>query len=272
MIANTHYGFCGGAVSTLEGNFTYTGSYNLRSDGVLELLTSGTFTPKKKMTIDVFLVGGGGAGAMLGGSTSSRQGGGGGGGGYTSTHKQITVETATTVTIGTGGVGSSLSSKANDGNPTTFGNYTANGGEGAGSTQRYYGGNGGSGGGSGAYTQNYGGNGGDNGTNGTTNNPSEVPTSYGVGQGTTTREFGEANGKLYAGGGGGGAILGNTPGTGGSGGGNGGYGSTSSTLTGANGTSNTGGGGGGAGAVGYNVTNIKGGSGGTGIVCVRLAA
>ncbi|MEA5058850.1 MAG: hypothetical protein VB049_02260, partial [Candidatus Pelethousia sp.] len=49
-----------------ESDFTYTGDYALVDDGEgnwrLKFLTSGTFTPKKDMLIDAFLVGGGGAG------------------------------------------------------------------------------------------------------------------------------------------------------------------------------------------------------------------
>ena len=79
----------------------------------------------------------------------------------------------------------------------------------------------------------------------------------GIGQGTTTREFGESTGDLYSGGGSG-AERGNTTtiiagGSGGGGtGGNGGAG-----------TANTGGGGGGS------TAQSGGGAGGSGIVIIR---
>lgn len=127
------------------------------------------------------------------------------------------------------------------------------------------GGSGGSGGGQSVGREittpyNVAGAGGSDGSDGGAANPQPNATRYpiGTGQGTTTREFGEATGKLYAGGGGAGNILGApTPG-GGGGAGNGG--------SGMNATPNTGGGGGGA-----NEGSVStGGSGGSGIVCIRL--
>ena len=92
------------------------------------------------------------------------------------------------------------------------------------------------------------------------NGASDGGSSYGAGQGTTTRAFGVAGAALYAGGGGGsGATIAGIGGAGG--GGNG-------RTTGGNaypGTPNTGGGGGGCG-VGTN----QGGAGGSGIVIVRF--
>lgn len=66
--------------------FTYTGDYTEREDGVVELRSSGTITFPKEQKIDIFCVGGGGAG----GSSSNMnytKGMGGGGGGYTATAK-----------------------------------------------------------------------------------------------------------------------------------------------------------------------------------------
>ena len=63
-IVNTHYGFCAKGGSAL--NFTYTGKYNVREDGVVELLTSGTLIFLSPAVIDRFMVGGGGAGGEHG--------------------------------------------------------------------------------------------------------------------------------------------------------------------------------------------------------------
>ena len=53
---------CGGGISAPK--FTYTGTHEYIDDGNgnwrIKFLTSGVFTPLKKMTIDVFLVGDGG--------------------------------------------------------------------------------------------------------------------------------------------------------------------------------------------------------------------
>ena len=101
----------------------------------------------------------------------------------------------------------------------------------------------------------------------------------GVGQGYTTREFGESTGTLYAGGGGGGAGCeqtgreSSTYGSGGAGGGGAGGGSTggscasmsTTTLKGKNGSANTGGGGGGG------AYNNSAGNGGSGIIVIRNA-
>ena len=40
-------------------DFTYTGTCNIRTDGVIEFLTSGDFIPNETLNIDAFLVGGG---------------------------------------------------------------------------------------------------------------------------------------------------------------------------------------------------------------------
>ena len=221
--------------------FTYTGDYEIVNDAdepiatsqdnwKIRFLTSGTLTITNlngaENGIDVFCVGGGGNGAS---------GGGGGGGGYTSTQKGVILYAGTEISIEIGGSG---------GNTSAFG-ITANAGANA---NGFHGGAGGSGGGS--LIKDGGSDGGDGGTH----------ASYkgGTGQGTTTREFGEENGRLYAGGGGGSSASSYTPGTGGSGGGGDG-----STGAGCDGGQNTGGGGGG-GAGGA-------GSGGSGIVIIRNA-
>lgn len=219
--------------------FTYSGSYKIVDDSgntitttqgnwKIRFLTSGTlkFTSLNGAAggIDVFLVGGGGGG---GGAVDYS---GGGGGGYTKTSKAVSVSTGKSYSIVVGAGGGV---QANGGNSSAFG-FTAAGGKCGGASA---GGAGGSGGGKGAC------NGGSNGGNGSDGS--------GVGQGTTTREFGLSSGTLYAGGGGGGTVSGTT-GTGGSGGG---------AKGGASASANTGGGGGG----GWS----NSGSGGSGIVIIR---
>lgn len=238
--------------------FSYTGSKNVIDDGSgnwrVKFLTSGTYTPNKATTIDVFLVGGGGGGSQY---DATYGGGAGGGGGYTKTVKNITVSAGSTYSIVIGAGGGGATTRANSGGSTTaFGN-TANGGQGA---QVYTGGNGGSGGGS-SWTDSTAAQiaGGSNGGNGASGS-----NSGGTGQGTTTREFGESSGTLYAGGGAGSQAYHDTvSGSGGSGGGG---------NTGKSGTANTGGGGGGSGSwPNAGVSNWSPGSGGSGIVVIRNA-
>ena len=226
--------------------FTYTGTYEYIDDGGgnwrIKFLTSGVFTPLKEMGIDAFLVGGGGGGGQ---NSSTHKLSSGGGGGYTTTQLNITLtaKTAYPIVIGAGGAPSTTVGTGNGGNTTAF-SQTANGGNGgrwskAGFAVVANGGSGGSGGGDcaqdiqiKAYDGQSDGAGG---------------TNSGNGQGTTTREFGESTGTLYAGGGGAYAYTGEK-GNGGSGGGaNGGESAVD----------NTGGGGGG------------GGYGGSGIVVIR---
>ena len=221
-----------------EYDFVYTGWCEKFDDGNgdwrVKFYTDGDFTSSLDLIVDVFAVGGGGNGA---------DGGGGGGGGYTKTvnAKTITAKTKYSITIG-------AATQASSG----FG-VTANGG-GNGSANRdgaTPGGSGGSGGGS---------SGADGGTDGSNGGNAMIGTaiySYGgTGQGTTTREFGEETGDLYAGGGGG------ANGSGGAGGGGAGG---AAFGAGVNGTVNTGGGGGGNGGQG------KIGIGGSGIVVIRNA-
>ena len=237
-----------------SADFTYTGTYTWIDDGGinfrLKFLTSGVFTPKKNVKIDVFLVGGG-----AGGGAAGTGGRGGGGGGRTLTHASIELQanTAYTVTVGAGGA-----SNANGGTTSAFG-YSISGGNTAGNS--CVGGAGGCGGGAGArddYEQN-GKAGGSNGSNGV----SATYDAGGAGQGMTTREFGEVSGDLYGGGGGGGAYYKNGR-TGGAGGAGGGGAGGNSGNSGSNGTANTGGGGGGSG-----YTTGIGGTGGSGIVVMR---
>lgn len=225
--------------------FTYTGDFELVNDigetipqgdktipnWKLRLLTSGTLSfsrlgSAKAAGADVFLVGGGGNGGSSGG----------GAGGYTDTESgvEIPLDTQCTVAVGEATGTSSLAINA-----LTLSALGGGSGDGA------YGGNGGSGGGFGANqatTDFFGGADGGNGYG--------SDATHGLGQGTTTREFGAADGTLYSGGGGGYRM-----GTGGAGGGGNAapYGGT-----GTDGQANTGGGGGGGNA-----------AGGSGIVILR---
>lgn len=172
----------------------------------IKLLSSGTFTPLKDMVVDVFLVGGGG------GKGSTRCGGGGAG--YTTTVRSIALAANTTyqITIGAAGnngyegAGSTSSfTNGTDGGTTSAFNTVAAGGKGS-TTGKGTAGTGGSGGGgsggggynsSGVHARRSAADGGTDGANGTT-----ATTAGGTGQGTTTREFGETDGDLYASGGG----------------------------------------------------------------------
>ena len=230
--------------------YTYTGSHQLLDDGNfnwrLKLLTSGTLTfshlgSAAGKGAQAFLVGGGGGG-WYGPSQ-----GGGGGGGYTATSDvALAVGTEYSIVVGAGG------NQANGGDTKAMG-VTASGGKRGGPAGFCAGGSGG------GYA---GGNGGSDGGNGAGWH-GDTSGGGGQGQGTTTREFGEASGALYAGGGGGGKADRNPPGGapgGDGGGGHGGWGGAPTAP--APGTPNTGGGGGG---------NYSGdpGAGGSGIVIIR---
>lgn len=215
-------------------DFTYTGDYRIRfEDGVVELLSSGTIMFPEPKVIDVFMVGGGGAG-------------------------------------GSAVVGSSGQSVGGTGGTTSFGNLSVLGGNGGGGVNSR---NlaGGSGGGSASYSSTAVNSsfastkGGVDGNDGT---PNSTGTYKALGQGTTTREFGEPTGKLYAGGGGGagsqGAFVSNYKE--GSAGGNGGGGAGGSVISnvshaGTSGTPNTGGGGGGGAGRSSSSVAVGGGGG-----------
>ena len=261
-------------VTSYKPTYTYSGNAQLIDDGNynwrIKFLTSGVlnFTSLgNASSIDVFCVGGGGAGCNAGG-----------GGGYTGTSRGVGVSAGTnyTIEIGAGGtIGSgypypetsSYSGNAG-GNTSAFG-LVVGGGQAAyqvyvrDENQSYtYGGNGGSGGGvhgNGDWTSGNGGS--DGGAGGTGAKPH--PRSFaGSGQGSTTREFGESWGSLYAGGGGGGNYYtGSERGFGGAGGGGNGY--ASDSKPGSAGTANTGGGGGGGWGQGHGY------AGGSGIVVIR---
>lgn len=251
-IGRTNAGVGGGG--SYIPQFTYTGSFTLLDDGNknwrLKLLTSGTLTFSKlgkgNGSIDVFLVGGG-AGGAYNHAQSSPYTGHGGGGGYTFTQSGVVIQagTAYQAVIGNGGngasTGGSTDKSGSDGGNTTFMSFTAIGGKANG--------DGGSGGApenksSGASAGSDGGDGVDSGG-----------TAYTHGQGTTTREFGEVGGTLYAGGGGSGRI---------SGGNGGGGGGDMSAEFGYDGATNYGGGG-----SGTHLNGHAAGKGGSGIVVIR---
>lgn len=236
-----------------------------RNQGKVTFTSSTTWTvPDKVTSIDVFLVGaGGGAKPEMWNSWDNSNGGGGG---FTKTVKGIAVKPGQTfqVVIGAGVAGSRGSS-------TKFGAHVAEG--------RYSGqtnidnsgenynkpGDGGSGGAfNGAFSSNTssyqglrrsdGGTGGSDGK-GVVDHVNPKHTRKTTGQNTTTREFGEPGGTLYAGGGGG---------AGGGGTGSAEPLSTGGHSFGTNGNPNTGGGAGSpydSGSTSTCQSNTKGGSG-----------
>lgn len=196
--------------------FNYTGEYELvdenTSDWKIRFLTSGTLTFVDEIfPIDVFLVGGGGGsyyGTWGGDRNPTFVASAAAGGGYTVTQKNVSVTAGTgyEITIGAGGAGGTLDSAAgSSGGVTTAFGFTANGGKTG--TTKLLGGDGGSGGA--GYSA---GNGGTDGANG--NNGTYSEWAGGKGQGTTTREFGETDGQLYASGGSFGVNEESTPNTG----------------------------------------------------------
>lgn len=238
-------------VYRITPEFTYTGDYevvddsdnlisdfaNWKNNWKIRFLTSGTLTFTKlngwNGQLDVFLVGGGGAGGngvWANGYVQPDQRGGGAGAGYTMTKTgvSVTINTPYSINIGAGAAAPWTDPKENGsaGGDTSAFSFTAKGG---GAPQGGSGANGGSGGGNSGHEGATDGGGG---------------TNAGAGQGTTTREFGESSGKLYA--------------TGGSG------------VSKKNGQANTGDGGSGG---KYNETSsgtaASGGSGGSGIAIIR---
>jgi hypothetical protein len=215
--------------------------------------------PAGVRSIDVFAVGGGGGGGgsdTVDGTPYNR--GSGGGGGYTTImlSQAVTPGSSISVTIGAGGAGGTTNKQGTTGGTSSFGAIaSANGGVGGmyGKNSGRVGGDGGAGGGAGGYIYTGGSVGGTGGSNGSAGGNTSASVTGGLGQGTTTREFG--SGTLYSGGGGGAAQ---NAGAGGAGGGGAG-----GTSTGGNASPNTGGGGGGG--------QTSGGSGGSGIIVVKWA-
>ncbi len=194
--------------------------------------------PRGVKNVRVFLVGGGGG---LGGSEKyvseggseliiTRAYGGCGGGGYTATYNNVPVTPLSTipVVVGIGGASKPMTDEGyqiedgDDGGSSWFGELSVQGGKGGKCAKNGHtpgdGGDGGSGGGGGGYVKervtspgniitevdNPHGTGGEDGGSG--GNSQGVSSSYrsygGSGQGSTTREFGRADGTLYSAGGG----------------------------------------------------------------------
>jgi hypothetical protein len=195
----------GSAISApiIGEDFNWTGgdgTYQALDDGGgnwrIKFLSSGTFTPLKNMVIDAFLLGaGGGSGSDYCGA---------GGAGYTTTVRSVVLaaNTAYPLVIGAAGTNGNYSgTAATKGGTTSAFAAVANGGERSvkgSKTSVKNGANGGSGGAGFAASGGGGIDGGD-GANGS----GSLSSNGGKGQGTTTREFGEADGDLYASGGGG---------------------------------------------------------------------
>lgn len=241
--------------------YTYTGDHQKIDDGNgnwrIKLKTSGTlkFTAFGNWDgkVDVFCVGGGGA---AGWGWYNGYYGKGACGGFTATKKNVTtaVNTAYTCTIGAGG----QESWATGGTTSALnGALTATGGG------KLTGGSGG-----GAYGNNIPYDGGSNGGNGNPQDAANIGIDHwgspGKGQGTTTREFGESSGTLYAGGGGSGTSNSSRRSAGGAGGGGAGAWSVGSVAQ-EDGETNTGGGGGGC----WYGVGSKVGAGGSGIIVIR---
>ena len=235
--------------------FTYTGNCEIVDDNngnwKVRFLTNGNLTFTRDVDIDVFLVGGGGSGGGWQGTTESATGSGGGGGGYTKTSVNVAITSNVSNPIVIGEGGAAINAKSSNGkaggSTSAFGITVAGGKGGNGSSYPHSGGDGGSAGGTRGYC----------GATDGANHTGVSGTRTSIGQGITTREFGESTGALYASGGGGNSSS--DCGIGGSGGGN------NSVLATA-GQANTGSGGGGA---WWESSNMKSGAGGSGIVIIR---
>lgn len=275
----------GGVASTLDKPPfelpVFTGNHAIFGDekaGRIELYESGTLTLSPG-TYDFFLVGGGSGSPEPIGKVSSVWGGSGGGsGGYTFTEKGFVVDRELNfpVIIGAGGVVKTAG--ANTSIDLVEKTITANGGtnqfapgangDGYDTPSMKNGYSGGSGGASMSGQNGPRADGGSNGSNGVSSTQGRGTWDGGLGQGTTTRAFGEELGTLYAGGGGGASYDDATPGLGGAGGGGNAGTNVSGHLRGSDGTANTGGGGGG-GKGGMYGGEQNGSFGGSGIIIVR---
>lgn len=264
--------------------FTYTGTWDINeySPGLFyaRFLTSGTLTPKHPFVCDAFLVGGGGGGGGTdtAGIANASPASGGAGGGYTATHRNILIDSLVSVEIGSGG-SSGISSKGQNGGPTTFGPYSVLGGYGSESViatpediqKNGSGGNGGSGGGRAGSA---------GGRDGSDGMPGGYGGTVGKGQGTTTKAFeGDKppfDTMLFSGGGSGADRYGDSdpsPGTESPGGGGRGAAMNNRGVSVAStaGKPNTGGGGGGgiSRRISGSDYSARGSSGGSGIVIIR---
>ena len=261
-------------------DYAYTGNaewYN-EEKTILKLKTSGVLTLSKDCVADVFVVGGGASGSARQ-TNDVYQAAGGGGGGYTKNSRvQFSKNTEYSAIVGAGGAKVYAPSQGeisgNVGGSSSINGVIADGGKTG--SKKYIGGDGGSGGGGGnaasydTSTVSAGGSDGSNGNAGISNS-SGKQNAGGIGQGTTTRAFGESTGELFSGGGGGAnrrSSYGTYAPAGGDGGGGSGACSARETDAGfyaGDGVENTGGGGGGG---------IYGGSGagGSGVILIRFAS
>lgn len=247
--------------------FDYTGIYEKIDDGLVgttqnwryKLISSGIFTPRRDMEIDVFCVGGGAAGGLYAG----------GAGGKTTTQKKVMLTAGSNYTVNIGAGGIANGANGTDGGTTEGFGVVAVGGicpkEAMTAVTAIGGSGGGAYGGWWNYNSTYyvGGNGGSDGGNGTSSNTNLWLG--GAGQGTTTREFGESGATLYAGGGSGGAEHSGRLNSGIPGDGGGGRGAMFGDA-GTKGVDGLGGGGGGG-----NDYDSWGRDGGDGIVIIRNA-
>ena len=143
-------------------DFTYTGIYTWVDDGNhnyrIKFLTSGTFTPKKRIVVDVWFLGGGAGGGNSNGSNNKAGGGGGGGRTGQWANTPLNAGQPYVITIGAGGpnhsaggvtslVGGGINGAVAGGDAIVTHYLGANGGSGGGAATR---GNGGSNGGNGA--------------------------------------------------------------------------------------------------------------------------
>ena len=184
--------------------YDYTGNATLIKDNAeqgwwrIKFLSSGVLTwLSEDSEIDVFLVGGGASGTSRGG----------GGGGYTKTQKKYEIKKGQRIQVQVGAGGASgNSSSGNNGGTSSFDTLSVGGGT---TSSGHYAGNGGSGGGGSVFNLTLdAGNGGTDGASGGGRYSVGSANQYhtyagGSGQGTTTREFGDAGAELYSGGGGG---------------------------------------------------------------------
>jgi hypothetical protein len=263
----TLYGIAKQAIANTAKATGGTISYDAFGNVIHTFTASGTFTPSVPLTCDYLVVAGGGGGG------NNRAGGGGAGGYRTGTGLALSA-TGYSVTVGAGGLSTSV------GNDSVLSTITANGG-GFGGTFAGSGGNGGSGGGGSGKTGGLSSPGG-TGTVGQGNDGGiggfSSGTRAGAGGGGASAAGANHNASIggaggagtansitgssvtYAGGGGGSAdTLANRGAGGAGGGGGGGYGATGGTA----GTANTGGGGGG------DYDTVGSNPGGSGIVIIR---
>lgn len=282
--------YCDTSQGTLYSGYKEANGVTGTVKGTQTFKSSGTFTvPAGVYSVQYFIVGGGAGGngcyhwAGYQDMGCYRDGTGGGSG-YTRTGTMsVSPGQRINVTIGAGGNGGAENAKGTNGGSTSFGSQSVGGGTiGYFSTSHAYaniekcGGNGGSGGGAGyeyVYVATGGGSsryspacaGASDGAN-----AEYYDNSYGKGQGSTTRAWGQSGQTLYAGGGGGGGDGGQAGGAGGGGRGAG-Y-SRPNYYAAVAGTANTGGGGGGGHDgrdYASSVTYYAGAKGGSGIVLVR---